>query len=100
MENNHNEQLHCFDISMKYYYCLKILLLEYHSDDLSSLKRPDLGHFQLIFLYIFFYYFLLSLLNELQLNAKKIRPDGSRLPVLVCRCTISQRFNICVHRFI
>ena len=53
MENNHNEQLHCFDISMKYYYCLKILLLEYHSDDLSSLKRPDLGHFQLIFLYIF-----------------------------------------------
>lgn len=92
MENNHNEQLHCFDISMKYYYCLKILLLEYHSDDLSSLKRPDLGHFQLIFYTYFVYYFLLSLFNELQLNSKKIRPrkaegsatSGPRLPMYHC----------------
>ena len=61
MENNHNEQLHCFDISMKYYYCLKILMLEYHSDDLSSLKRPDLGHFQLIFNTYFLLFFAVPL---------------------------------------
>ena len=46
---------------MKYHYCLKILMLEYHSDDLSSLKRPDLGHFQLIFNTYFLLFFAVPL---------------------------------------
>ena len=49
-------------------------MLEYHSDDLSSLKRPDLGHFQLIFNT----YFLLFFAVPLELTSaefQEIRPD-------------------------
>ena len=46
---------------MKYYYCLKFLFLEYHSDDLSSLKRPYLGQFQLIFYKYFLLFFAVTL---------------------------------------